>query len=53
MSTTPRPLKSSPVSSTVRRPAAPDFLCRAFGSEEEMRTGAPSGGMHGEASLQG
>jgi PhnB protein len=34
-------------------PAALDFLCRAFGFKEEMRTGTPSGGMHGEASLQG
>jgi uncharacterized glyoxalase superfamily protein PhnB len=34
-------------------PAALDFLCRAFGFKEEMCTGTPSGGMHGEASLQG
>ena len=33
--------------------AALDFLCRAFGFKEEMRTGTPSGGMHREASFQG
>lgn len=33
--------------------SALDFLTRAFGFKETMRTGAPSGGMHGEASFQG
>ena len=33
--------------------AALEFLCRAFGFKEEGRHGTPSGGMHGEASLQG
>jgi PhnB protein len=33
--------------------AALDFLCRAFGFKEEIRTATPSGGMHGEASFQG
>jgi PhnB protein len=33
--------------------AALDFLTCAFGFKEEMRVGAPSGGMHGEASFQG
>ena len=34
-------------------PAALDFLWRAFGFKEKMRTGTPSGGMHSEASFQG
>jgi uncharacterized glyoxalase superfamily protein PhnB len=49
MSTSPRP----PYLFYREVPAALDFLCRAFGFKEEMRTGTPSGGMHGEASLQG
>lgn len=34
-------------------PAALDFLGRAFGFVEDMRTGTPSGGMHGEMSFRG
>ena len=34
-------------------PAALDWLSRAFGFVETMRTGTPSGGMHGEMSLDG
>src|SRR5580704_752852 len=34
-------------------PAALEWLARAFGFKEEMRTGTPSGGMHGEMSLDG
>jgi PhnB protein len=34
-------------------PAALDWLARAFGFTEEMRTGTPSGGMHGEMTLDG
>ena len=34
-------------------PTALDWLARAFGFKEEMRTGTPSGGMHGEMSLDG
>jgi uncharacterized glyoxalase superfamily protein PhnB len=33
--------------------AALDFLTRAFAFKEEMRVDTPSGGMHGEASIQG
>ena len=34
-------------------PAALDWLTKAFGFKEEMRTGTPSGGMHGEMSFHG
>jgi uncharacterized glyoxalase superfamily protein PhnB len=34
-------------------PAALDWLSRAFGFVEVMRTGTPSGGMHGEMTLDG
>jgi uncharacterized glyoxalase superfamily protein PhnB len=34
-------------------PAALEWLAHAFGFKEEMRTGTPSGGMHGEMSLDG
>ena len=34
-------------------PAALDFLSRAFGFTELMRTGTPSGGMHGDMELDG
>ena len=34
-------------------PAALEWLARAFGFKEEMRTGTPSGGMHPEMSLHG
>jgi uncharacterized glyoxalase superfamily protein PhnB len=34
-------------------PAALEWLARAFGFTEEMRVGTPSGGMHGEMSLDG
>src|SRR6516225_3546829 len=34
-------------------PTALDWLARAFGFKEEMRTGTPSGGMQGEMSLDG
>ena len=34
-------------------PKALEWLARAFGFKEEMRTGTPSGGMHGEMSLNG
>jgi uncharacterized glyoxalase superfamily protein PhnB len=34
-------------------PAALEWLVRAFGFTEEMRTGTPSGGMHGEMSFDG
>jgi uncharacterized glyoxalase superfamily protein PhnB len=34
-------------------PNALEWLARAFGFKEEMRTGTPSGGMHGEMSLDG
>lgn len=34
-------------------PAALDFLARAFGFTEDMRTGTQSGGMHAEMSLHG
>ncbi len=34
-------------------PAALDWLARTFGFKEEMRTGTPSGGMHGEMSFHG
>jgi uncharacterized glyoxalase superfamily protein PhnB len=53
MSATPRPPQIIPYLFYREVPAALDFLCRAFGFQEEVRTGTPSGGMHGEASLQG
>jgi uncharacterized glyoxalase superfamily protein PhnB len=53
MSTTPRPPQIIPYLFYREVPAALDFLCHAFGFKEEMRTGTPNGGMHGEASLQG
>jgi len=53
MSTTPKPPQIIPYLFYSDVPAALDFLCRAFGFEEEMRTGTPSGGMHGEASFHG
>jgi uncharacterized glyoxalase superfamily protein PhnB len=34
-------------------PAALEWLARAFGFTEEMRTGTPSGGMHGQMMLSG
>jgi PhnB protein len=34
-------------------PAALDWLARAFGFVEVMRTGTPRGGMHGEMTLDG
>jgi PhnB protein len=34
-------------------PAVLDWLARAFGFTEEMRTGTPSGGTHGEMTLGG
>jgi uncharacterized glyoxalase superfamily protein PhnB len=34
-------------------PAALEWLARVFAFKEEMRTGTPSGGMHGEMSLGG
>jgi PhnB protein len=34
-------------------PAALDWLTKAFGFKEEMRTGTPSGGMHSEMSFHG
>jgi PhnB protein len=34
-------------------PAALDWLARAFGFTEEMRTGTPSGGMHGQMTIDG
>ena len=53
MSTSPKPPQIIPYLFYSDVPAALDFLCRAFGFEEEMRAGTPSGGMHGEASFQG
>ena len=53
MSITPRPPQIIPYLDLSRRPAALDFLCRAFGFKEELRHGTPTGGMHGEASFQG
>jgi PhnB protein len=53
MSITPRPPQIIPYLFYRDVGAALDFLCRAFGFKEEMRHGTPSGGMHGEASLQG
>jgi PhnB protein len=53
MSITPRPPQIIPYLFYRDVGAALDFLCGAFGFKEEMRTGTPSGGMHGEASFQG
>ena len=53
MATSPKPPQIIPYLFYSDVPAALDFLRRAFGFEEEMRTGTPSGGMHGEASFQG
>ena len=53
MSTTPTPPQIIPYLFYRDVPAALDFLTRAFGFKEEMRVGTPSGGMHGEASLEG
>ena len=53
MSTNPKPPQIIPYLFYRDVPAALDFLCRAFGFKEEMRHEKPSGGMHGEASLQG
>ena len=53
MSTTPRPPQIIPYLFYRDVPAALEFLTRAFGFKEEMRHATPSGGMHGEASLQG
>ncbi|HXZ17454.1 MAG TPA: VOC family protein [Roseiarcus sp.] len=53
MSTAPPPPQIIPFLFYRDVPAALDFLTRAFGFKEEMRHGTPSGGMHGEASLQG
>ena len=52
MSTTPSPPQIIPYLFYRDVPAALDFLTRAFGFKEEMRTSTPSGGMHGEASFQ-
>ena len=53
MSITPRPPQIIPYLFYRDVPAALEFLTRAFGFKEEMRTGTPSGGTHGEASFQG
>ena len=53
MSITPKPPQIIPYLIYRDIGAALDFLCVAFGFKEEMRTGTPSGGMHGEASFQG
>lgn len=53
MSITPKPPQIIPYLFYRDIGAALDFLCRAFGFKEEMRTGTPRGGMHGEASFQG
>ena len=52
MSITPKPPQIIPYLFYNDIGAALDFLCGAFGFKEEMRTGTPSGGMHGEASFQ-
>ena len=52
MSTSPKPPQIISCLFYSDVPAALDFLTRAFGLEEQMRTGTPSGGMHGEASFQ-
>ena len=53
MSIAPRPPQIIPYLFYRDVPAALEFLTRAFGFKEEMRTATPSGGMHGEASFQG
>src|SRR4029077_7369624 len=53
MSITPKPPQIIPYLIYRDIGAALDFLCRAFGFKEELRTGTPSGGLHGEASFQG
>jgi uncharacterized glyoxalase superfamily protein PhnB len=53
VSITPKPPQIIPYLIYRDIGAALDFLCVAFGFKEEMRTGTPSGGMHGEASFQG
>jgi uncharacterized glyoxalase superfamily protein PhnB len=53
MSTEPRPPQIIPYLFYRDVPAALDFLTHAFGFKEEMRHTTPSGGVHGEASLQG
>ncbi len=53
MSTTPTTASDHPYLFYRDVGVALDFLTRAFGFKEEMRHGTPSGGMHGEASLQG
>ena len=53
MSITPKPPQIIPYLFYNDIGAALDFLCGVFGFKEEMRTGTPSGGMHGEASFQG
>ena len=53
MSITPKPPQIIPYLFYNDIGAALDFLCGAFGFKEEMRTGTPSGGMHGEASFHG
>jgi PhnB protein len=53
MSITPRPPQIIPYLIYRDVGAALDFLCRAFGFQEEERHGTPSGGMHGEASFHG
>lgn len=53
MSMTPKPPQIIPYLVCRDVPAALDFVCRAFGFKEEMRTGTPNGGMHGEASFRG
>jgi PhnB protein len=53
MSITPKPPQIIPYLFYRDVPAALDFLCGAFGFKEEMSTGTPSGGMHGEASFHG
>jgi uncharacterized glyoxalase superfamily protein PhnB len=52
MSITPRPPQIIPYLFYRDVGAALDFLCGAFGFKEKIRTGTPSGGMHGEASFQ-
>jgi hypothetical protein len=53
MSITPKPPQIIPYLFYRDVGAALDFLCGTFGFKEEMRTGTPRGGMHGEASFQG
>jgi uncharacterized glyoxalase superfamily protein PhnB len=53
MSIAPKPRQIIPYLIYRDIGAALDFLCRAFGFKEGMRTGTPSGGVHGDASFQG